>query len=105
MRSAEMGCRMSQKNLISLEGQREGWKDVAGRLDGDCRQAKQFYEETFWRKGMKGECEEKKRRACIDWELDIGKGRGEGIADCMTSRKLKRRSMDRGQDSKVKTRK
>lgn len=54
MCSAEMGCRMSQKkNLIWLEGQRERWKDAVGCRDGDRRQAKQFYEETFWRKGFK----------------------------------------------------
>lgn len=65
MRSGETGCRMIRKKLsgsVSLVGQEERQKEVADRLDDNCRQAKQFCEETFWVKEKRRKCEEKERR-------------------------------------------
>ncbi len=50
MRFAEMGCMMTPKKLDRkswLVAQQEKQKEVEGRLDGRCRQAKQFCVETF----------------------------------------------------------
>lgn len=61
MRSGEMGCMMMIQKKPSRSlwpvAQGEGRKGFEGRVDGNCRQARWFCEETFLDEGVKRECE------------------------------------------------
>ena len=72
MRFGEMDCMMIQKKpgqSLWAAAQRERQKESEGRLDGNCRQARQSCEETF---GDEAE-EEETRMFCL---LFVGAAEG-----------------------------